>query len=378
MERRTFLRLPAAAPFALATVNRLEVPRYRVVSSYEASPNPGMPGPYPGRVVSLKSGDCVDESTDKVNDAVVREMLRRGMETLTGESDVNAAWRRFFVPEDIVGIKVNCVGRPRVVSSPEVVREVVERLLAIGLKPSQIYLYERFLDHLNEVNYPAYLPEGVQYLGAEWVRGGLNLYDPKTYVEVNFFGEDDTRSNAIRLVTEQLTKIINIPNMKDHGAAGVTGCLKNIAYGSFSNVDRSHQGGRTHTYSMIGTLAAVEPVRSRTVLQIMDGLRGVWHGGPFCRDTKYMFYPKQFLIGTDPVAVDRLLLDIIDNERKKRGAISIWNRSDEHLRPGDAKARDQDPNVNPLIREPEHVQYAAGLGLGVYDLEKIRIHEIEL
>ena len=79
----------------------------------------------------------------------------------------------------------------------------------------------------------------------------------------------------MRLVSERLTKIINIPNMKDHGATGATGCLKNIAYGSFSNVARTHQRGKSHTYSVVGTLASMEPVRSRTVLQIMDGIRGV-------------------------------------------------------------------------------------------------------
>ena len=51
----------------------------------------------------------------------------------------------------------------------------------------------------------------------------------------------------------------------------------------------------------------------------MDGLRGVWHGGPFARTTKYVFYPQQIMFGTDPVAIDRLLLDIIDNKRKAEG-----------------------------------------------------------
>ena len=94
---------------------------------------------------------------------------------------------------------------------------------------------------------------------------------------VDFFGEEDTRSMLVRHVSERFTKIINVPNMKDHGAAGVTGCLKNIAYGNFSNVARSHQNSKTNTLSFIGTLASVEPLRSKTVLQIMDGLRGVWH-----------------------------------------------------------------------------------------------------
>jgi hypothetical protein len=33
--------------------------------------------------------------------------------------------------------------------------------------------------------------------------------------------------------------------------------------------------------------------------------------------------------------------------------------------------------VNILIREPGHVAYAAGLGLGVADIERIRVEEIE-
>ena len=144
-------------------------------------------------------------------------------------------------------------------------------------------------------------------------------------MDVSFFGEDDTRSNLVRLVSDKLTKIINVPNMKDHSASGVTGCLKNIAYGNFNNVARSHQYSDTHTLSFIGTLASTEPLRSRTVLHINDGLRGVWHAGPFSPDRKFRFYPKQMLFSTDPVASDRLLLDIIDAKRKAENAISVWD-----------------------------------------------------
>jgi hypothetical protein len=203
-------------------------------------------------------------------------------------------------------------------------------------------------------------------------------YDPATYVEVDFFGEDDTRSNMMRLVTQRLTKIVNIPNMKDHGATGATGCLKNVAYGCFSNVARSHSRGQTHTRTAVGTFAAVEPLRSRCVLQIMDGLRAVWHGGPFATTERYVFTPRRILFGTDPVAIDRLLLDVIDDKRRSEGAISIWDRSPASLRLNDAAARDADPNVNILIREPGHVEYAGRLGLGESELAKIRIEEIEV
>src|SRR5262249_35453369 len=259
-----------------------------------------------------------------------------------------------------------------------IVTETVRNLMAVGVKPQQIYLYERFQDQMEQVNYAQYLPEGVNIFSAEQANRHLDLnnYDPKTYVEADFFGEDDTRSNMIKLISQKLTKIINIPNMKDHGATGVTGCLKNIAYGGFSNVARTHFKGVTHTYSFVGTLASVEPLRSRTVLQIMDGLRGVWHAGPFAWTLKYVFFPRQIWFGTDPVAIDRLLIDVIDDERKRRGAISVWNRDERTLEFNNGKKRDQDPNTNIIIREPGHVEYAGRLGLGVHDISKIAVKEI--
>jgi hypothetical protein len=84
------------------------------------------------------------------------------------------------------------------------------------------------------------------------------------------------------------------------------------------------------------------------------------------------------LFGTDPVAIDRLLLDIIDDKRKAEGAISVWERSPRYLKIDDSQARDRDPNVNIIIREPGHVQFAAGLGLGVYDRAKLNVQDIEL
>ena len=387
MKRRTFVQFLAASPLAssieAAEAQTTPIPRYRVATPYQAAAVPGRPGPYPGHVIAVKSAQCLDKSGAQADAAIVREMMERGMRALTGEAKTIDAWRRFITPDDVVGIKVNCGGHPHVVSAHEIVTETIRNLMAVGVKPAQIYVYERFQNQLDNVNYRPHLDavaEGINIFAPERGNRGVdnNNYDPRTYVEADFFGEDDTRSNMIRLISERLTKIINIPNMKDHGATGVTGCLKNIAYGSFSNVARTHFKGVTHTRSFVGTLANVEPLRSRTVLQIMDGLRGVWHAGPFARTKKYVFYPKTIMFGTDPVAIDRLLLDIIENERKRHGALSIWNRSPKTLDFINGRQRDEDPNVNIIIREPGHVAYAAKLGLGVDDIKKIQVQEIEI
>ncbi len=378
MDRRSFLELLAATPLATSLRAEAAAPAYKVVSRYAAAALPGMPGPYPGRVVSVKSPRCLDAAGRVVDAEVVREMMDRGMRALTGEATTLGAWRRFFEPGDVVGIKVNAGGGPWVVSSPAVVAETCRQLMAVGVPVASIVVFERFQNQLDAIDYAPHLPDGVTVFAAEKGnrRTDNSAYDPATYVEADFFGEDDTRSCMMRLVTQRLTKIVNIPNMKDHGATGATGCLKNVAYGCFSNVARTHSRGQTHTLTAVGTFAAVEPLRSRTVLQIMDGIRAVWHGGPFAPTTRYVFHPRQILFGTDPVAIDRLLLDIIDDKRKAEGAISIWDRSPRYLKFNDAGSRDLDPNVNILIREPGHVEYAGRLDLGVSDLAKIHVEEI--
>lgn len=375
MDRRCFLHLAAATPLAGAEQkDDNPIPHYKVVSHFEPAKNPGMPGPYPGQVVRVHAENSIDAESEKVNAEVVKKMISEGMRSLTGDKSDRDAWARFITPQDVVGVKVNCSGAPRIMSSPEVVAEIVRNLIAIGVPAKQIYIYERFQNQMTTVGYERYVPEGVHVVAAESNRGSILGYDPKTYVEVDFFGEEDTRSNLTRIVGDTLTKIINVPNMKEHRAAGVTGCLKNVAYGNFSNMDRSHRWQKTNTYSFIGTLASTEPVRSRVVLNIMDGLRGVWHGGPFSQNRKFRFYPKQMMFGTDPVAMDRLLIDVIDGKRKAEGAPSIWDRSKELIK----FAPETDPSFNRFIREPGHVEYASKLGLGVYDIEKIKLRSIEL
>jgi hypothetical protein len=254
-----------------------------------------------------------------------------------------------------------------------VVAGIAENLIAVGVPAKQIWVYERFDNQLQSVGYGPYVPAGVNIYAVETSRSSILNYDPKTYVETSFFGEDDTRSNVARLVSETLTKIVNVPNLKEHQASGVTGCLKNIAYGNFSNVARSHNSEKTHTRTFIGTLAAVEPVRSRVVLNIMDGLRGVWHAGPFSDLAQFRFFPKQLLFGTDPVAMDHKLIEAIEEKRKAEGAVSIFDRSMSHV-----GKNNTNPNTNHYIREPGHVEYASTLGLGVFDAARIKLKVIEL
>jgi uncharacterized protein (DUF362 family) len=369
MHRRFFLLTPAAATAAFHRAGDGD-PQYKVVTRYK----PVSRYEQKGRVVRVHSAQCIQEATEQVDVGTVREMMNRGMTQLTGDKDPRDAWRRFVGPADVVGIKINASGAPKIMSHPVVVAEIVRNLTTVGVKAANVTIYERFPDQLESIGYGKFVDSAIKLHAVEPYRGRLTEYDPLTYVDVNFFGEDETRSNAIRMVTERFTKIINVPNMKDHGASGVTGCLKNMAYGNFHNVARSHAFSKTHTKTFIGTLAGVEPIRSRTVLHVMDGLKGIWHGGPFQRDPKFAFFPKQMLFGTDPVAIDRIMRDVVEAKRKAEGAVSVFDRSPENTK----NVRALDPNKNRYVREPLHIEHAGSLGLGVADIEKIKLEEIRL
>jgi uncharacterized protein (DUF362 family) len=377
MNRRTFLNLAAAAPLPLMAMpaDWKEIPEYRIVdrSGTRRSSN-GLPGPFPGRYVRVQSEKAIDIPSNRIDAPTVRTMLLAGMRQLTGASDGRDAWARFISPEDVVGIKVNCSGAPVINSNPELVSAIIENLLSVGVPAQNIYIYDRFGNQMRIVNFETYVPAGVQTAAAEHSRGSILGYDPFTYVEVDFFGEDDTRSNLIRLVAERFTKVINVPTLKEHRAAGVTGCLKNMAYGNFSNVARSHRWEKTNTYSFVGTLASVNTLRSKTVLNVADGIRSLWHGGPFCQDPRFLFFPKEIVVGTDPVAIDRHLVDMVEEKRRQEGAPSLFNRSSEHLKPGP----ELDPKYNSFIREPGHVEYASKLGLGVFDKAKVKGEVVSL
>jgi uncharacterized Fe-S center protein len=81
------------------------------------------------------------------------------------------------------------------------------------------------------------------------------------------------------------------------------------------------------------------------------------------------------MLGTDPVAIDRLLLDLIEEKRTAEGAPSLWDRSADKI---DRRAH-LDYRKNTFIREPGHIEYAATkFGLGEYDKNRIKVTSLEV
>jgi uncharacterized protein (DUF362 family) len=355
--------------------NRPAAPSVSVHGLPIEEPSPlGMPGLFPGRVVEVVDSNSI--AGNRVSQPVIRRMLELGMKQLTGESSAEEAWRRFLHPTDVVGIKINPSGAPACCSSPEIVREVIRALESIGVPLRNIVVFDRYSYEIDMGSYQTLLPAGIRVVGIEDGAFDVSGYDMQVYSEANFFGEWETRSYMARMVAREFTKIINLPTAKDHSASGVTGCLKNLGYGTFNNVARSHREPYTYTDPFIGMLCTAEPLRSKSVLHIMDGMRMIWHGGPLTQLQNFILEGKTLFLGTDPVAVDSVELETIDKIRREHGAPSVWDHDPKSLT-ADPNEFYHDPRKNLFYRQPGHIAAAGKLGLGISDLKKIdrrRLH----
>jgi len=334
-----------------------------------------MPGLYPGRVVEISDERSI--VANRVSQSIVRQMIEQGMRELTGEKDPRLAWSKFIQPQDTVGIKINPSGAPACCSSPEIVREIVAGVQSVGVPARNIFVYDRYAYEMDIGSYQALVPMGVRVTGVQEHKLDVSGYDPNVFCEANFFGEWETRSYMASIVSSGVTKIINVPTMKDHSAAGVTGCLKNLGYGTFNNVERSHRRPFSFTDPLIGIMCSVEPLRSKAVLHIMDGTRIVWHGGPLTQNPDFIFPAGLIMVGTDPVAMDTIELEKIEAKRRKEGVPSVWSRDPKSLT-NDGGAFYQDASKNLFYRQPHHIAAAGKLGLGISDRKQIEHHVIHV
>jgi len=173
------------------------------------------------------------------------------------------------------------------------------------------------------------------------------------------------RSHLGRIVTKRLDKIICLPCMKDHHAAGATGALKNMSHGLVNNVFRSHSNAEA--VAMISYIPAVvsHPVlRTKCVLHVMDATRGVWEGGPFGRKADWLWDHNALLLATDPVAMDHVELDYLNKKRVEMGAAPLHKTGKDVSDPFKQEGYD--------IRQPQYIAIAGQLGLGNYDYKSPR------
>ena len=293
-----------------------------------------MPGKYPGKVVKVVRQGCVADG--KPDAEAVYDMLKSGMLRLTGATNLEEAWRQFVNADDVIGLKVNPVAGKMLTTSHTVTQAVVRQLEEAGISRDNMVIWDRREMQLHETGYTEDNYPGITITGTECedADGGYYTPDGKLYSEeridrnhyfyADLDGEYDDETMPFmvnggkysyfsKICTRQVTKIINLPVLKNAGTT-VTLCMKNLSFGALTNTGRLHKlWHETTAYA-----CAFPPLRDKVVLNIVDGLIGCFDGGP-AANPQFICEYNTLLVGTDPVAVDRIGYEIVLDKRIEEG-----------------------------------------------------------
>jgi len=270
----------------------------------------------------------------KFNGDCMRKMVDRVLCLATGNDDIKKAWKTIVKPTDVVGIKINCLGGRGIVTRPDLVRTVVQCLRDAGVPEDNIIVWDRSNRSLSRGGFKVQEEAGkVRYMGTPGMGEG----------EYEAAGIPTRLS---RFVTDACTVLINMPVMKAHMLAGFSGALKNYM-GAIPNARAFHKDRCV----AVGDLNALDPLRKKSSLVIMDALRPQWDKGPRDHPPARWKY-HGIMASLDPVALDTVAVSILDEKRKevREGA---W--------PVDAP----------------HIKRAGKLGLGQADPDKIQVKREE-
>lgn len=294
-----------------------------------------MPGKYPGKVVKATHPQAVVDGSIDAEKADL--MLKEAMLRLTGAANINEAWLQFVGPDDIIGLKVNPVAGKLLFSSHEVTRAVIRQLEEAGIPRKNLVIWDRREMQLHEVGYTEEAYPGIRITGTECQDKEGSLYDAEGelyslsridkdwYYWADVEGEYDAYtlpymvnggkySYFSKIVTQEVDKIINLPILKNAGSS-VTLCMKNLAYGAVTNTGRLHKKLWSDTSAEV---CAFPPLRDKVVLNIVDGLRGCYEGGPSANPQYFIDY-NTLLVGSDAVAVDQVGYEMVTKVRIEKG-----------------------------------------------------------
>lgn len=302
------------------------------------------------RVVEIIHPGAVSEDRE-VNQTFVRAMLKQGVKNVTG---LENPWVGLFNPTDRIGLKINTLGRPVLFTHHELINALIEELLEIGVKANNIIVWDRWEEHMVRSRFELNTSrQGVRYFGTEGSGIHRDLTDPEVVYKSDFDNPErrdkDTGTVSLfsQIFTQYCDKIVNLAILKDHGYAGVTLCLKNLAYGITTNNSRFH--GKKHIGPFISDVCKHPWIRKKVVLHVIDGLEGCYDNGPVPGTLDVLFTPKTLWLGTDPVALDTVGYRVIQDKRREEGL----------------------PSLEATGRPTDHIALAAKKGVGVNDLNRI-------
>jgi hypothetical protein len=272
------------------------------------------------RVVDIRCGDVLHAKV--VDPVTLGEMLDQAIQNLTDLRGVEDAWHAVLGSAERIVLKFNRVGARVLGTAEGLARLLVGRLVAAGYDPAKITLVET----------PSFLAE---QLGTGRVASG--------------WGSQVVVGGCPEQLAQYLLEadaIINVPFLKTHQIAGMSGCLKNLSHALIRHPARYHADGCS---PYVGQVVGSQEVSSKLRLNLMNAIRLVVDRGPDAREEDIVSHGG-LLLGFDPVAVDSIGLSILAMERRRLGL--------------------------PASVEVRHLASAAQMGLGLWrpaDIDRVAL-----
>lgn len=299
--------------------------------------------------------------------AVISRMVAGLVCAVTGKPDPNAAWRSLVKPGEKVGIKVSTMPGPVGGTHPQIALAVAEGLMAAGISPNDIVIWDRRREDLVQAGY-----DKIPGLNLRWIEKGGG-FDPRAvvsspaigqlvYGDLSFKESRNSLSDILGptaqlsneshlpvLLAREIDKVINIPSLCDSYHTGVFGALAGMTIGI---LDNNRRFGKADGYgdSALASVYADERIGKKVILTIMDGMALQYAGGPYPSPVNCVSYSALFA-SRDPVAIDATALRLIDEQR-------------------------QLSNMPKASEEGGHVKEAEANGLGNAEEKMVRLHRI--
>jgi hypothetical protein len=263
--------------------------------------------------------------SDRIRPNILRDMLADGLCIAMRQPSPKAAWRSILKMDDRILIKCNRADARRLDITAEMTLVLIESLLGAGFEPEQITLLES--------------PVPRESWGEDLVRPEWGWTE----------GSYDFGSGSEHLVraVEEATAIINVPFLKAHRIAAMTGCLKNLSHGLIRRPALYHAN---QCCPYIPDIVAMPAIRQKLRLHVMNALRIIYDTRPDTASDPTAI-AGALVVGTDPVATDTVGQMVLDAMRREKG-------------------------LEPITPEPGLVlqhRLAAERGLGINSLEHIEV-----
>jgi uncharacterized protein (DUF362 family) len=255
-----------------------------------------------------------------------------------GSPDAVSGLRSVLEEDDIVGIKLNCLAGPPLSPSPEFIDALVVLLKKTGISPGNIVFFERGERDIKKGGLEVRRAgDGPKFVGNDSPGAGYER-------EVAISGQ--AGSCLSRILTRQITAMINLGVLKDHNLAGVSAAMKNL-FGIIHNPNKYHTNCCD---PFVADVTAYPVVQKKLKLNLVDAFTAQCHGGPgYLPQFAWRF--NGILASTDPVALDTVAWDIIEKQRKSKGL----------------------PTLERDGRPPKWLATAIKHGLGAGDRAKIKV-----